>query len=1203
MAAPTLIVGLGGIGSQITAKLSEMITDERLRERINFVILDTDANELEKTRRKHPHIRAIQTSTNMTVGDYLHLDAHTRDTSFPLNPNLYRKTLSEGAGQVRAISYLAFVTAMKRGQLAPLDDAIYDLYKLESGATKQVLRVIIVSSMAGGTGSGLILPVSMYIRQFLKTRIQIPGNITRGFFILPEILYTSVPSETMRNAFKANAYAVLRELNAFILKADGNLDKRYKGKVQLEFPKIGSDGFEEYDVLPMDFCFMFDAQNINGSKLNSTEQYLQHAATCIYAQSIGPMNARSNSSEDNVIRTLVSGQSRNRYAGAGASELVYPSDHILNYIALKWAAETVTGKWTIFDKAYKDKSKENNRAKMKGLPYNPDIKPETIYIETVDTEVTKNDPNPFAKFVRRVTYNYDKEGQNERGPKWNAFIDALRENVKANAERHDKIKEARIAAQRLLTGVRNRDKEQSEDDYLKNFTNAYTSLKDYRDKVKRFSDEIGRNAAYSIFKSDDGSDVTQTNENTRIEKYLKDDNNQFIHPNAVRYFLYQTLQTLKNKLAIAKDNKDEYKKAFDGFEKLFDKPGTNEVETVGDFTDDYSSANILQKLLNKDFAGQIEKYLKRYDGFFNTINDYSVDFPYFMVLEAASEYVSKLCKSFEAFYDSFEANVDEIQRRIKTSEEQYRNRKGNTIRYVCASKKCLEKFYMKMEFAGNAIEIPDQLCRNIYKKVRDYSLLPDSSKTSDFFKDTFDKEILKHFKDSVEQAYGLDIKMDIIRALEIEAEYEEGIQKRSDVIEYVKRVIQETKALAEPFINKPVGEESVPIPACAYNENLKGTDNPEREDLVNSELKSFGGVESKDEEGISKERILFYKAIYGLFPDDLLKFTPPNKSKTGGPDAGEYHKVYFDMINRIRPNPLETKVITPHLHKFWHLISEMPDLNDKEQEQHEKKIYKALLLGILYDKIRYEPSGKNLRYKLWLGKKETPLDVSNGTPCDTFYEIVDALTCNPVIVNDLLEAIEREIEAERKRNIVNYKDSQFFKGLEELELVEISNKLKEELEKLELKEIPDELKEVKSGGGALKMSIFGIAMAYKVTMPSDEFIDEQGQVLLETVMETLYEQVTKLCPEVERDSVYAKLMTDQLETFKQNAVLYEKAYEETRPSVTKDYLRQLLHVVIEALREKGLTEAADKVDNYSKEYFSAAVKTSRKNIPPKNGAE
>jgi hypothetical protein len=1183
MAAPTLIVGLGGIGSQITEKLSEMVTDDKLRERINFVVFDTDANELDKIKRKNPFIRTVQTSTNMTVGDYLHLDEYTRDNSFPINPNLYRKTLSEGAGQVRAISYLALVTAMKRGQLAQLDDAIYDLYKLESGATKQVLRVIIVSSLAGGTGSGLILPVSMYIRQFLKTKIQLPGNITRGFFILPEILYNNVTSETMRNAFRSNAYAVLRELNAFILKADDNLPKRYKDKVHLMFPKIGSSEFEEYDVLPMDFCFMFDAQNIDGSKLNSTEQYLQHAATCIYAQSIGPMNTRSNSSEDNVIRTLVSGKSRNRYAGAGASELVYPSDHILNYIALKWAAESVSKSWTRFDKAYKDKSKENNRAKMKGLPYNADIKPDKVYIETVDAEVNKNDP--FAVQTRKLTYNFDSEGYSEIGPKWDSYLNALWENVNANANRYrEDINKAHDEAQTALNEVHVKIEEVDMD----TFTRAYNGLRKYRDMVKRHTDEIGRQTAYSIFKFDDGSDVTQTNNMTKIKAHLKT-NNQFIHPNAVRYFLYQTLQTLRNKKAEAENKKKEFEEEFKRFDNLFDVSGTPEIETIGTFTADIRNVNFWEQFVSKNYLKKIKSKIKQYDAFLGIIEEYRVISPYFMVLESALEYVNKLCSSFENFYESFDSNVIEIERQIKASEEKYRYRKGNTTRYVCASKECLDKFYDKMEFTGNAIEIPDNLCRNIYKKVRDYSQLPESNKTSNFFKDIFDNEIIKHFKDSVEREYGLDIRMDVIRALEVEAEYVEKIQERSLKTEYVKKIIKETKELAAPFINKPLGEESVPIPACTYNKKLSLINNPEREELVNTQLKSFGGVPSNDDEGISTERILFYSAIYGLFPEDLLKFTPANKSKTGGPDAGEYNKVYFDMINRIGPNPLTTKVITPHLHKYWHLISEMPCLSEEEQKNHEKRIYKALLLGILYDCIRYEKVGDDNKYTLKIkgNKKETPLDVSNGTPCDTFYEIIDALTINPTTVNELLNAVEKEIEEERKLNIVNYEDSHLFIGLNKLEIKEISNKLR---------------KERPANSGDLKMSIFGIAMAYKVTMPPDEFLDEQGQLLLETTMETLYEQIKILCPESERDNIYVKLINEQLETFKQNIGLYEKTFEKSHPSIIKDYLRQLLLIVIEVLREKGFNEAAKKIDDFSKEFFSSDIKISQKNMPPKNEA-
>ena len=75
--------------------------------------------------------------------------------------------------------------------------------------------------------------------------------------------------------------------------------------VRVEFPRVGSSEVEEYDVRPYDFCFLFDAQNTEGKKLNSFNQYLDHAANCIYSQSIGPMNKRSNSSEDNTSVSCV----------------------------------------------------------------------------------------------------------------------------------------------------------------------------------------------------------------------------------------------------------------------------------------------------------------------------------------------------------------------------------------------------------------------------------------------------------------------------------------------------------------------------------------------------------------------------------------------------------------------------------------------------------------------------------------------------------------------------------------------------------------------------------------------------------------------------------------------------------------------------------------------------------------------------------
>jgi hypoxanthine-guanine phosphoribosyltransferase len=1070
---------------------------------------------------------------------------------------------------VRAISYLAFVTAMKRGGMEELDKAIYDLYKLESVPSTQVLRVIIISTLAGGTGSGLILPVSMYIKQFLRTKIQIPGNITRGFFILPEILYDSVTAETMRNAFKTNAYAVLRELNAFILKADGNLPERYKEKVHLMFPKVGTGDFEEYDVLPMDFCFMFDAQNIEGKKLNSTEQYLDHAATCIYAQSIGPMNARSNSSEDNTIRTLVSGQSRNRYAGAGASELAYPSDHILRYIALKWATQTVSDHWSVFDRDFKKKSIENNRARLSGHNV-PEIDPATEYVNSVDFAAENG--NAFAMFARNASYRFDKDGFTEISCKWNEYIDALLKYVQRIATTgQSEIDNSRDTAQSAVEALSSGGKEKMDMDI---FRNAYNFLLTYKELVARRVGDVGRVAAYELFKFNEGEDTTTGDLPTQIETYMRDSSKEFMHPNAARYFLYQTLKTLHGKLAEAEKKKDSAEKAFKSFDTLFNDTETEAIESIGDFLRKIDDAGWWARITKKH-EGEIKDFIERYNSLLGTIADYRVTAPYVAVLTGAVKYIGGLCKAFETFYKSLDTNVGDIERQIKASEEKYRMENGNTVRYVCTSKKCLDKFYEKMEFTGNAIRTPGDLCQRIYKQVRLSSLSP-NLKTGAFFKDIFDNEILRHFTTSVMEAYSVDIKMDIIRALEVEAEYEEDMQERDRINEYVKQVINDTKKLSDPFINRPVGEKPVPINACMFNKKLYLIDNPERKKFLDSELLSFGGVPCDDDE-INTERILFYSAIYGLFPYDLLKFSPPQKGKTTNLEAGEYYKAYFDLISRIEPDTLTTPVITPHLHKHWHLISEMPDLNNELQLEQEKTIYKALVLGILYHLIRYEKrADRKYKYGLWLdtSKEEIRMTVSNGTGCDTFHEVVDALTINPVIVKKILGAVNDRLDTERKNNIIKYEQSALSEGLNKLSLRELS------------------------GDDERRMSIFDIAAAYKVTTPPDEFILGQGLDLMETTLETLYEQIEVLCPESERGSRFVALVEDQLDLFIGNFDFYREKHS----SITDDYMRKLLHVVVTVLTIKGFNKMAKEVDELSNRYLSGSDQPANGNAPPKKEA-
>lgn len=209
MNAPTLLIGLGGVGSKIVERVSGLITPEQ-RESIAVVVLDTDINDLRAIRERNPFIRTIQTSTRQTVGEYLSKNTYARDTWFPVNKTLNKKPLTEGAGQVRSISRLAFETTVKAGKMEPLHDAIQSLYKVEEEKAEQALRVIITGSVAGGTGSGLILPAAMYVRHYLDAHFRQSTNITRGFFILPEVFFEVIQGETERNNLRANAYATFR---------------------------------------------------------------------------------------------------------------------------------------------------------------------------------------------------------------------------------------------------------------------------------------------------------------------------------------------------------------------------------------------------------------------------------------------------------------------------------------------------------------------------------------------------------------------------------------------------------------------------------------------------------------------------------------------------------------------------------------------------------------------------------------------------------------------------------------------------------------------------------------------------------------------------------------------------------------------------------------------------------------------------------
>lgn len=1143
MNAPTLLIGLGGTGCKIVERVSKMVTEEQ-RNNIAFAVFDTDINDLRGIQERNPFIKIIQTSTKQTVGEYLKKDTHARDTWFPVNAILNGKNLTEGAGQVRAISRLAFETVIRAGKIEPLHEAIQSLYKVEKDKADQALRVVVVSSLAGGTGSGLILPVAMYVRNYLATHFRQSANITRGFFILPEVFYEVITGQTERNNLKANAYATLRELDAFLMKGDATLPERYASSVRMQFPCVASDGYEEYDVRPYDFCFLFDAQNADGGKLNSFDQYLDHAANCIYSQSIGPMNKRSNSSEDNTIRKLAKERGRNRYAGAGSSMLIYPYEDIKKLIALKWAKQSVSKQWLMYDDQYKEICIENEKRREDGV-FVTEQSLASYYVNQIDTDAEHDEP--FAKAIYRTTGDY-KNGVTRTGDRWATYVKGLLNKVKSDVEKaptalKSKYEDAKDQINNL--GV----------DWSK-YPTAYEAEMEYHLLAEDYVNEITQTIAYSLFKGSNSS-TSSLDKAYKLETYLATSDGKFLHPNAIRFMLIKIYDLLVKHVEAINLAKDKNRKWFDSFEKTtFDNTETEGVvETADDLTK--RSVSIFSKW-SKHPSGEQEEIRTKLKQFLDKSVELQIQTAQSYVLRQGVEYVATLIKAFEDFFQALSGKVETIDKQINDIYKKYRSSKGTTVRYICASKECLDKLYKKMPYTGSTISIDAELAKTIYEKVSSFATTKDKPGNTRYFGDLFDKGIIGYFEKTVAEKYGTLLDVDVLTAIEKEAELEGGFSDKENadklIEQYVRKVIEDTRKLSCPFIEAPLGEAREPIDACTFSKKImpeKGDESP-RSQLIKNELLNFGGEPDED---IPLYTVMFYKSYYGLRANDLSKFAPPEKSATYNRSSGEYFKAYHELVQGIHPETHRSKEISPHIDRWWHIITKMPDLDEDNQRKQEYNIYAAFFWAILRRYIDLSDEGADQKvYKprtTLLKMDDDTLIVSNGTECDKFYEVLDAIAIYPELAEKILSDIEIRTTDDLNESAA-LEDGILFSSLRTYKINE-------------------------PGIGeddAPSTSIFDIPMLMRKSATPDIYYEDNVIEMLKVELEEIKKYLSKFCTVKELPEVMGKLVMDQFDKHMESVALESKIH----PSIYRESLFiKTCDTISNALSELGLKKEANKI--------------------------
>lgn len=370
---PTLLVGLGGTGKEVLLRLRRMIVERygslgRLPF-LRFVHLDTDKNQTAAEQydvrsADDPLYRDIRFTTAERVdlavaggtGKYVeHLDNFPNVKRwFPGGGKIaHLGDLHEGAGQVRMASRLGFFDAFNHQKITSrlqqcrtdLSDAAILQQSAQLGFTfnPDRVRVVIVASLAGGTGSGTFIDTGFLVRRYFPEAERV------GILLLPAF-FTGYPGS---DRVRANGYAALMELNHYTFGHSFTADWTPHENTRMGPPPfsttylidgrneaglvINSGGGKEYDVYRMVAEVLYQDYSIGafaGMK-RATRINLEQFNLNVYTHNF--LNDALRQSNTATHKSIVGDLFPCRFGSFGLATISFPTERVQNACASRLA--------------------------------------------------------------------------------------------------------------------------------------------------------------------------------------------------------------------------------------------------------------------------------------------------------------------------------------------------------------------------------------------------------------------------------------------------------------------------------------------------------------------------------------------------------------------------------------------------------------------------------------------------------------------------------------------------------------------------------------------------------------------------------------------------------------------------------------------------------------------------------------------------
>ena len=960
---PTLLVGVGGTGCDIASRVYAMAHANNVlgTNRIAILGFDTDENDIQNRRKEMPTRQLIRTSTAATVFQLLYKNRPQLQDWFAIEDDLTTEirqmNLTDGAGQVRMLSRLAFQSALQDPTIsADMENALHGLGMHDNqNKIDATVNVFLVGSLAGGTGSGMFLQTTLVLAQKLREKGFTPQM--RGLFLLPDIFIKAarMPVDQHHNVL-ANSYAALRELNAIQLKTAN------RNPLPLLFDYLPGHGLQP-DGLPFTSLVLLDYENTKGGNMGlNFEAYKQMASRAAYTLLFTPIGGRADSVTVNDIRSRMAAAAQdtlNCYASIGVGSVEYPYEKMLDYLALQLGLKLLEGDWLRLDQLFSQELAAYQQRLNNGeTGLKPPQRGES-YIRNLQLLAKERVP-----LFRQI---HDKVERPEPATAAGPLETSPPQYIRYLDDLESQITERFWSSQEILKDLRSQQSLNYEalnerDSLMTDVSGFERQRLVYRSAVRDALDEVPLSLFLSVVR---GGDTRGPNEwdGYHLQSFIIKNSPHLVQ---VRYFLYQVLAELQKRVAALEDEKKREALKMQDETKLFDNPKTedyteNALERAGQVMESSWPA-----WMDREFKQFVGDYRKYFNDYVQTLKKYAEHNARRRVYEKLELYLRNFLSLLEQFFNSLSDLRIDLKGEVSQAENEHQPGTGivDGTLYVYASRNAKQELWEEIcrNLAGASGDDKSNatLTEALYQRYQEesqkdrWNRLPPFSGKALFREAMIEVFCRKLLIDQHQDKY----RFNVIKAISRDAEMA-GESRNKRLIDIIDLVFSQS----EPYLSfntmHPNGEGQTILFWAVSPTVEKAVGNENK--LFETLFKRHAGEQPLVEEEFPNHILLCLNTRVNLMLDQLRKLHPgdPTEKNVAAPQQGSYDQAYREMLQRILEDKRKhtnkaARDFTPHLDREWHKPGVLPEIVPGFDDVHQIRWQQAFVLGVALDLLRQE---------------------------------------------------------------------------------------------------------------------------------------------------------------------------------------------------------------------------------------------------------